>query len=876
MQDDIFILPAREPTGPGRTSTHNLPAQLTPLIGREQEVTTACTVLRRPYVRLVTLTGTGGVGKTRLALQVAADLIDDFTDGFSFILLALISDPGLVIPTIAQTFDLKESGAQPLLDLLKAFLQDKHLLLVLDNFEQVLMAAPQLAELLKVCSHLKLLVTSRVALHLYGEHEFLVSPLALPDLKQLPEPEALVQYAAVTLFLQRAQAVKPAFQLTAINARAIAEICVRLDGLPLAIELAAARIKLFSPQALLKRLEHRFQVLTSGAQDAPVRQQTLRNAIEWSYNLLHVEEQLLFRRLAVFVGGCTLEALGALCSFLDDGDAVVQVLDGVTSLLDKNLVQQTEQEGEELWLLMLETLREYGLEMLATSGETEATRQAHAQYYLKLGEEAEPELRGPQQVVWLNRLEQEHENLRAALNWSLEQRETEMALQLGGALWRFWNIHSHFSEGHTFLERAVTASEGSVTTARAKALYGAAWLAWSQDDLDRAQQRGEESLALYRKLGDQPGTASLLELMGAVAWKRNDVATARTFHEESAALFTKLGDRESALWPLMLSAIMMGWQGEYERSRALLEEIVAMFRQVGSKRGVARALFRLAWVILLAQGDTVAARPLLEEGLALFQEVGDKQGIAVMLDLSSEVSLHEGDFDTARSLLEESLALYREIGSPYDVVEALPYLARIIAFQGDHAAARALYEESLTLIGEIGSQLLTPFALEGLASVVALQGEAGWAARLWGAAEAMRQAMGTPLPPLYRADYEQAVASARTHLGEQAFAVAWAQGRAMTWEEVLATQEPAMPKPAPAGKSSPPPAMARVTYPDGLTAREVEVLRLVAQGLKDTEVAGRLIISPRTVHAHLSSIYSKLGITSRNAATHYAIEHKLT
>jgi predicted ATPase len=370
MQDNIFILPAREPTGPGRTSTHNLPAQLTPLIGREQEVTTACTLLRRPNVRLVTLTGTGGVGKTRLALQVAADLIDDFTDGFSFILLALISDPGLVIPTIAQTFDLKESGAQPLLDLLKAFLQDKHLLLVLDNFEQVLMAAPQLAELLKVCSHLKLLVTSRVALHLYGEHEFLVSPLALPDLEQLPEPEALVQYAAVTLFLQRAQAVKPAFQLTAINARAIAEICVRLDGLPLAIELAAARIKLFSPQALLKRLEHRFQVLTSGAQDAPVRQQTLRNAIEWSYNLLHVEEQLLFRRLAVFVGGCTLEALGALCSFLDDGDAVVQVLDGVTSLLDKNLVQQTEQEGEELWLLMLETLREYGLEMLATSGET--------------------------------------------------------------------------------------------------------------------------------------------------------------------------------------------------------------------------------------------------------------------------------------------------------------------------------------------------------------------------------------------------------------------------------------------------------------------------------------------------------------------------
>src|SRR6266704_3022030 len=498
MQDKLFILPAREPTRPGRTSTHNLPAQLTPFLGREQEVTAACALLRRPDVRLLTLTGTGGVGKTRLALQVATDLLDEFADGVSFLSLAPISNPDLVIPAITQALGIKESGARPLLDHLKAFLVDKHLLLVLDNFEQVLPAAPQLTDLLAFCPALKLLVTSRATLHVQGEHEFPVPPLALPDLTQLPGPEVLAHSHAVALFLQRAQAVKPAFQVTSANARPIAEICVRLDGLPLAIELAAARSKLLSPQALLARLQHRLQVLTSGPQDAPTRQQTLRNTIAWSYDLLSAQEQRLFRWLSVCVGGCSLEAVEALCTALDE--RTERVLDGVASLLDKNLLQQA--EGEETRLMMLETIREYGREALTVRGEVEATRQAHAVYYLALAEAAEQEWEGPREAVSFARLEQEHDNLRAAMSWLLERGEAEMALRLCAALWWFWGWSDYIYEGWSFLERALEGSEEVAVPLRAKALWAAGNLSGYLGHFERGEALCQESLALFRAIGD--------------------------------------------------------------------------------------------------------------------------------------------------------------------------------------------------------------------------------------------------------------------------------------------------------------------------------------------------------------------------------------
>src|SRR6266700_5535613 len=352
-----------------RAIIHNLPAQLTPLIGREQEATLACALLRRPDVRLLALTDTGGVGKTRLALQVATDLLDEFADGVSFLSLAPSSDPELVIPAITQALGIKESGARPLLDLLKAFLQHKHLLLLLDNFEQVVGAALQVAALLARCPKLNVLVTSRAVLHVRGEQEFAVPPLAVPDPKGLPDLVTLSQYEAVALFIARAQAVKPEFHLTTVNAQAVAEICVRLDGLPLAIELAAARSKMLPPQALLARLGQRFSLLTSGAQDVPARQQTLRNTIAWSYNLLNAKAQQLFRRLSVFVGGCTLQAVERLCHSLEDGRGGEWILDGVASLIDKSLLQQTEREGEEPRLMMLETIREYGLECLTIGRE---------------------------------------------------------------------------------------------------------------------------------------------------------------------------------------------------------------------------------------------------------------------------------------------------------------------------------------------------------------------------------------------------------------------------------------------------------------------------------------------------------------------------
>src|SRR5215469_1347237 len=439
MQDKIIIFPEPPPDDHLQLVTPSLPVSLTQLVGREQEVQTLHALLSRPDVRLLTLTGTAGVGKTRLALEVARNLVQDFADGVHLVSLAPLSDPALVIPTIAHRLGLTLSGPEPVLERLKISQRDKHRLLLLDNFEQVIQASTLLVELLEACPDLKLLVTSREVLRLRGEYQFAVPPLALPDKSHLSDAESLPHVAAVNLFLQRAQAIRPDFQLKTDNAATIAQICVRLDGLPLAIELAAARVKVLAPQALLARLNRRLHILTGGAHDLPLRQRTLRNTLAWSYELLTEEEQRLFRRLSIFVGGCTLEALEALCAALDEGTD--QVLEGVSSLIDKSLLHQTEQEGEEPRLVMLETLREYGLECLAMQGEMESTQQAHAEYYLALAEQAEPHLKGAEQGRWFARLEQEHDNLRATLRWSLEpekvEHRSEMALRLGAALGQF-------------------------------------------------------------------------------------------------------------------------------------------------------------------------------------------------------------------------------------------------------------------------------------------------------------------------------------------------------------------------------------------------------------------------------------------------------
>jgi predicted ATPase/class 3 adenylate cyclase len=484
-------------------SPNNLPIQPTPFIGREKEVTAVRQHLLREGVRLLTLTGPGGVGKTRLGLHVAAEVAERFKDGTWFVSLAAVSGPELVLPTIAQTLGLQEEGDRSLLDQLQVTLHEKQVLLLLDNFEQVASAAMQVADLLGACPQLKVLVTSREALHVRAEREFPVPALALPDLKHLPDLATLSQYEAVALFIERAQAVKPDFQVTNANAPAVAEICARLDGLPLAIELAAARVKLFPPQDLLTRLGQRLPLLTSSLRDVPARQQTLRKTIQWSYDLLAPQEQHLFRRVSVFAGGCTLQAIEALSASL--GSASTSVLDDVASLIDKNLLQQTAQEGEDVRLTMLETIREYGLEALETSRETEMARQAHAAYYLAMAGEAAQRFKNSQQAEWLERLEREHDNLRSTLWWTLEPAQAEsrleMALRLGDAMSEFWWVRGYLSEGGTFYEQLVTSSEGVAASMRARVLYVAADFANGRGDYHRAEKLCQESLVLYRVLG---------------------------------------------------------------------------------------------------------------------------------------------------------------------------------------------------------------------------------------------------------------------------------------------------------------------------------------------------------------------------------------
>ena len=878
MQDNIIVFPEPPPGDTARLVTRALPVSLTSLIGREHEVKAIRALLLRPDVRLLTLTGAAGVGKTRLALEVARDLVHAFADGVHVVSLAPISDPAFVVSTIAHSMGLTESGSQPLLELLKTSQRDKHRLLLLDSFEHVIAAATLLAELLEACPDVKILVTSREVLRLRAEHQFAVPPLALPDPRHLPDEQSLAHVPSVHLFIQRAQAIRADFHLTTNNAATIAEICVQLDGLPLAIELAAARVKVLSLQALLTRLEHRLQLLTGGARDLPKRQQTLRNTIQWSYDLLSEQEQRLFRRLAVFVGGCTLEAVEAVCGALGTASAgqALSVLDGVASLIDKSLVQQTAQEGEQSRLVMLETLREYGLEMLASGGEAEATCEAYAAYYLAQAEQAEPELSGPQQITWFERLEREHDNLRAALSWFLEhdsdRQSTELVLRFGGALSQFWEIRGYVSEGRQWLERVLDKSRGVRSAIRAKALIGAGQIATLQDDFGQTEVLCREGLALYRELGDHRGSATALSSLGYAAMMRSNYPEARALLEEALALFREVGDTGGCVSALNILASVLFYQGEYARAHALLDESRVLSRAAGDVQHHALSLALLG-LVLLFRGDLAQAYARLEESLSVSREVGHKRNTSLSMYFLGVVTSLQGDVARASSLLEESLVFFKEVGEWGRIAEVFASQARISFSQGDHAAARALMEESLKIARELDYKWNIAVCLEELAAVVAAQGEPVRAVWFMSAAQARREAIGTPLPSLSQAMHEFTFTSARTQLGEQAFDAAWAQGRTMTPEQVLVNLEP-MPKPAlttpsSASVASLPPLHA------GLTPREMDVLRLLAQGLTSAQMAERLVIGLVTVNAHVRSIYSKLGVTSRSAATRYALEHQL-
>ena len=699
-RDRLSELPMERP----ESRPSNLPTSRTAFIGRDREVKAVKELLLRPDVHLVTLTGPGGIGKTRLGLQVAEALADHFAGGAYYVPLAPVSDPKLIAPAIAQTLGLRESGGQSPLETLKAHLQNSlrlPTLLLLDNFEHLVAEAPLVAELLASSAQLRLLVTSRAPLHIYGEHEYPVPPLELPDLKSVPEVEVLTRYPAVALFIQRARAVKPDFEVNQENAAAVATICARLDGLPLAIELAAARIKLLSPSAMQTRLESRLQLLTGGARDLPTRQQTLRGAIDWSYGLLSVGEQMLFRRLSVFVSGCTLEAVEAVCN--TQGDLEVDGLDGMASLVDKSLLQRVERGEGESRFVMLDTIREYGLERLAASGEEAATRRAHAAYCLVLAEEGAAST----QAEWLDLFEMEHDNLGAAMDWLIQTGNAEWGLRLGAALFRFWESREHFAEGRDRLAKVLKLEAAAdPTLPRARALFAAGALAGAQADYVSACSLLRENLEIARELKDDWGVAVSLNALAVTTRDRGGIAESRSLFEESLALWRELGDRTA----------------------------------------VARALSNLASAVNL-QGDHALARSLYEECLSIFKELGDATGMAWSLNHQGDAARSHGDPAGARTLYEQSLAIFRELGDRWGIAGSLADLGNLTRDQKDYAASQALYRESIRIFQELGHKRGIARLLECFACSAAAQLQPVRSLRLAGAAAALAPGAGRAPSP---------------------------------------------------------------------------------------------------------------------------------
>jgi predicted ATPase/class 3 adenylate cyclase len=669
---------------------NNLPTQLTSFLGRQRELEEVRRLLSE--VRLLTLTGPGGTGKTRLGLQAAADLAQGFRDGVFFVPLAPITDPELLSSTILQAVEFQDTRATDPEQRLIEHLSERQVLLVLDNFEQILTGAPLIGRLLKAALGLKAIATSRAPLHIYGEHEYPVPPLALPDPAQLPAVESFSQYEAVALFIERAAAVKPDFKVTNENAPAVAAITARLDGLPLAIELAAARVKILPPKAMLARLEGGLDLLGGGASDLPSRQRTLRGAIAWSYDLLDPASRRLFARFSVFNGGALLEEAEAICGPADEMGS--EILGALAGLVDHSLVRQEEQHDEPRFV-MLETIREFGLERLAESGEAETIRRRHADVFLALVDRAEPYLTGADQKTWLDRLEHEHGNLRAALAWAIEHQE-EKALRLAAALWRFWQMRGHLREGRQRLDEILALPTAPRRPALlARALEAAGGVAYWQGDMDAAQRFYEQALSVQRELRDESGIAgALYNLAFPYVVRQSDPREAEALVEEALAIYRRLNDRAGIAKCLWAMATEYFLRQEYNAALPALEESLEIFRELGDRFSSGWVLHTLGMTGVVV-GEHDAARGRLREGLRLFAEVGDVSAIAIFLRDFVALARAEGDWERAIRLTAASESLQASSGTD---------LAKLIGeLQEERAAATGVRPSEETAAAAIAA-----------------------------------------------------------------------------------------------------------------------------------------------------------------------------